>query len=108
MGFTQRVAGFPCFEIVKRQSGRDGMPFDDGVMSRDGLVWGTYLHGVFDQPGFRRAWLNRIRDRKGLAALDVSVSQAVSGRLVETLDRWAEHLEQHIQVSRIFSHFDIH
>ena len=107
MGLTQRLAGSPCFEIVKRQNVRNGEPSEDGVVSSDGLVWGTYLHGVFDQPGFRRTWLNRIRGRKGLLPLDVSVSQAVSDRLVEALDRWAEHLDQHIQVSRIFSHFDM-
>ena len=61
-------------------------------MSSDGLVWGTYIHGVFDQPGFRRVWLNRVRGRKNLPPLDVELSQSVSGRLVEAIDGWADHV----------------
>ncbi len=36
----------------------------DGAIWHDGLVWGTYIHGVFDEPGLRRTWLNRARERK--------------------------------------------
>jgi len=107
MGLTHRSAGSPCFGIVQRRSGRDGESTSDGAVSSDGLVWGTYIHGVFDQPGFRRAWLNRIRQRKRWPGLDVSVSQAVSGRLAVSLDRWAQHMEEHVQVQRIFSHLPI-
>ncbi|MDA0739095.1 MAG: cobyric acid synthase [Nitrospirae bacterium] len=107
MGLTHRLSGAPCFEVIHRQNSRGGEASHDGVVSSDGCIWGTYLHGVFDQPGFRRAWLNRIRRRKGLSGLDVSVSQAVSGRLASALDRWADHMEQHIQVSRIFSHLHL-
>ena len=32
----------------------------DGAASADGRVWGTYLHGLFDEPGFRRAFLASI------------------------------------------------
>ncbi|MCA9465324.1 MAG: cobyric acid synthase, partial [Nitrospira sp.] len=63
-------------------------------------VWGTYLHGVFDQPGFRRRWLNRVRLRKRLPPLAVEVSQMVSSRLEGSLDRWADHLERHLDVNR--------
>ena len=75
----------------------------DGAMSADGLVWGTYIHGVFDQPGFRREWLNRVRVRKNLQALDVETSQAVSNRLVHAIDRWADHVEDHLTMKPIFS-----
>jgi len=32
-------------------------------------VWGTYLHGVFDEDEFRRAFINRLRSKKGLTPL---------------------------------------
>ncbi len=32
----------------------------DGAASSDGRVWGTYLHGVFDLPAFRRGWLDSL------------------------------------------------
>jgi adenosylcobyric acid synthase len=42
----------------------------DGAKSEDGLVWGTYLHGVFDAPSFRRDFLNKLRKRRGWRPLD--------------------------------------
>ena len=32
----------------------------DGARSADGLVEGTYLHGLFANDGYRRAWLERV------------------------------------------------
>ena len=34
----------------------------DGARSQDGLIEGTYLHGLFGNDAYRRAWLSRIRD----------------------------------------------
>jgi adenosylcobyric acid synthase len=36
----------------------------DGCSAMDGRVFGSYLHGLFDLPDFRRAWLASLR-RKG-------------------------------------------
>lgn len=33
-----------------------------------GLIWGTYLHGVFDADGFRRWFIDRLRTRRGWRA----------------------------------------
>ncbi len=38
-----------------------------GIRSPDGLLWGTYLHGIFDADGFRRWFIDRLRTRRGLA-----------------------------------------
>ncbi len=38
-----------------------------GVRSEDGLLWGTYLHGIFDADEFRRWFVDRLRTRRGLA-----------------------------------------
>ncbi|QLA20350.1 cobyric acid synthase [Desulfolutivibrio sulfoxidireducens] len=43
----------------------DGTPV--GYARPDGLVWGGYLHGLFDADAFRRAWLDGLRVKKGLA-----------------------------------------
>lgn len=40
-----------------------------GVSARDGAVWGTYLHGIFDDDAFRRWFIDRLRVRRGLAPL---------------------------------------
>jgi adenosylcobyric acid synthase len=44
---------------ILRLTQRSGQPVDafDGAMDAAGRVWGTYLHGIFDNTDFRRAWL---------------------------------------------------
>ncbi len=105
MGATTRATTVsPCFQIVLDDAQSSSSHYekkDDGAMRADGLVWGTYIHGVFDQPEFRRQWLNRIRVRKNLQPLAMETSQAVSARLRHALDRWADHVEQYCDVKKI-------
>lgn len=56
-------AGAFC-EIVQRGDKPARIP--DGAMSRDKRIWGTYLHGVFDNDTLRQALLNQIRKTKNL------------------------------------------
>ena len=46
---------------------------EDGEMigfgADGGLIWGTYLHGIFDADRFRRWFIDRLRLRRGLAPL---------------------------------------
>ena len=41
-----------------------------GAVNKDGMVFGTYLHGIFDNDHFRNALLNHIRKTKGLKQLE--------------------------------------
>ena len=105
MGLTRRGSASPCFRILRRAA-REGWrneETEDGAFRRDRFVWGTYLHGVFDRPGFRRRWLNRLRRRKGQPPLDNAISEAVTARLRSALDRWADHLEKHLDLAGIFA-----
>ena len=69
MGVTKRGPGCgPAFEVLKRRSEGDWMP-DDGALASGGDIWGTYLHGVFDDDRFRRHFIDSIRSRKGLPPL---------------------------------------
>lgn len=107
MGATRGAKSIPsCFRILTDQAQRSAENQEarvDGAMSLDGRIWGTYIHGIFDQPEFRRQWLNRVRIRKGLAPLKLEISEVVSRRMSKALDRWADHLEAHLDVGLIFS-----
>lgn len=97
MGQTDRGREVPCFRIWSARTGPEaGVASLDGAVSQDGRTWGSYIHGLFDQPGFRRRWLNRIRLRKSLTPLDISVSNQVAAQKCEELDRWADHLHAHL------------
>ncbi|MCD6507149.1 cobyric acid synthase [Candidatus Poribacteria bacterium] len=73
----------------------------DGVISHDGLVLGTYLHGIFENGRFRRRLLNLIRRRKGLLEL---ASQDVNTRLDRQgeYDRLAEVIRENLDVDFIY------
>jgi adenosylcobyric acid synthase len=68
MGQTRADSGIPA--VIARQDGGT-----DGAVSACGNAWGTYLHGVFDAPGFRRAWLNVLRERRGWQPLGTAALQ---------------------------------
>lgn len=62
-------------------------------------VWGTYLHGVFDEDEFRRQFLDALRTRKGLAAL--GAPQTRFG-LEPALERLADALRMHLDMGRVY------
>jgi adenosylcobyric acid synthase len=66
----------------------------DGAQSADGLVAGTYVHGLFAADGFRRAYL------AGLGATSsIAYETAVEG----ALDALADHLDAHVAVDRLLA-----
>jgi adenosylcobyric acid synthase len=102
MGQTAGGKALPSFWILSHPDLPKSEPMADGAISDNGHTWGTYIHGVFDNPAFRRHWLNQIRQRKGLAALPTAVSENVNQRLSSAMDQWADHLERHLNLSAIF------
>jgi adenosylcobyric acid synthase len=64
MGRTETSGGGEMFD-VRPVNGADA--YADGDFK--GLVWGTYLHGIFENDDFRRAFINGLRTRKGLLTL---------------------------------------
>jgi adenosylcobyric acid synthase len=67
----------------------------EGAVSADGLVTGTYVHGLFGDDRQRSAWLAR---------LGAAPSAIAHGALIEaTLDRLAAHLAAHIDLDRLLS-----
>lgn len=98
---------YPSQQVARSKNDCGMMERMEGAMSCDGCIWGTYIHGVFDQPGFRRQWLNRVRDRKGYPPLNREISEAVSRRLSGALDRWTDHLKRHLDSNPIFSALEL-
>lgn len=54
----------PLFAITKR--GADSVDITDGAVSGDGLIWGTYIHGLFHNDGLRQTLLTRLAEARGL------------------------------------------
>ncbi|MDT3428931.1 adenosylcobyric acid synthase [Paenibacillus forsythiae] len=73
---------------------------EDGILSVDGRVWGTYLHGIFENDAFRRKWLNLIRQEKGLAPLQTDIH--FRSRKTAAFDRLADHVRAYLDIDQIY------
>jgi adenosylcobyric acid synthase len=67
----------------------------DGAISADGLVQGSYLHGLFSSDAFRSAFLARL----GISA----TGEPYRGRVESTLDALADHIETHLDVDGLLA-----
>lgn len=104
--FQTHVAGYEI-HMGRTQTGDQTIPFIefdthcDGAISKDGNVFGTYLHGLFDSGSFRKKLLNKIA-KKNHIQLNTNI---------EHLDYWvlkernyeglADHFQQYTQVEQI-------
>lgn len=74
--------------------------FDDrnlGVVDATQSLWGTYLHGLFDNGPWRRAWLNRLRQQRGLGSLPTGIPNYREHREA-MLSRLASNVGQHLNL----------
>jgi adenosylcobyric acid synthase len=69
---------------------------EEGSVSPDGRVMGSYLHGVFAADGFRHAFLERL----GFAPAG---GVAYDALIEETLDALADHLETHLDLDALLA-----
>jgi len=75
--------------------------FDDaslGVVDETESVWGTYLHGLFDNGPWRRSWINRLRQQRGLKSLPTGVANYREQREF-VLDTLADVIEPYLDLS---------
>lgn len=71
----------------------------DGAISPCGRVFGTYLHGIFENDVFRRGVFNHIRREKGLDTLEESIDYS---KLKEReYDRLADMVTEHVDLEKI-------
>jgi adenosylcobyric acid synthase len=93
-----RGEGQPAFEIISRNG--ESLKVADGWVSPGRRVWGTYLHGLFDNDGFRRAFLDELREVRQDGAMscpDMSYQDFQETQL----DRLADLLRHHLDIAQI-------
>ena len=78
----------PAFTITERSGEEVHCP--DGAVSRDGMVMGTYLHGIFDNDVFRRHLLNVLRVKKGLEPVNAQEGLSVLEQRERDYDKLAQ------------------
>lgn len=101
MGRTELGQGVcPAFRITLRSG--EKADFMDGAVSPDGMVFGTYIHGIFDSDSFRRHMINVLRVRKGLAPLDERASLSVKEQRDRDFDKLAAVVRGALDMEKIY------
>lgn len=77
----------PAFRIVRKRG--KVVSNLDGAVDESGLVFGTYLHGIFDKPLLRESLLAYLASRKGIQ---------VNPESVPIEDEWNKNLERIVDV----------
>ncbi|MCB0180712.1 MAG: cobyric acid synthase [Anaerolineae bacterium] len=63
----------------------------DGVVAANGRVWGTYLHGLFDNDALRHAWLRHLGWQGDGSLFDRQ----------QAYNRLADHVREHIDMAAL-------
>ncbi len=69
----------------------------DGAISADGRIFGTYVHGLFDEPSAALAIVNHMRELLSLPPLDPSAIAAAG----DPFDRLAAHFRAHLDIEAL-------
>jgi adenosylcobyric acid synthase len=102
----QEVFGYEIHMGVTSHSGEAAFD-DDGIVAKDGLVIGTYLHGIFENENFRNAFLDYLYSRRNAGqnrkthGSRASVSGTSEGRK-DVYDELACAVESNLDLSRIW------
>jgi adenosylcobyric acid synthase len=97
MGETLYENGVEPFAEILRDGEQEST--SDGAVSSSGRIWGTYIHGLFDDDAFRHRFLDIARGASGLAPARSFV--CVTAERQSRIDRWANHLRRSLDLNLI-------
>ncbi|NLM28877.1 MAG: cobyric acid synthase [Methanomicrobiales archaeon] len=89
------------YEIRSGETERQALPeafAGDGAATPDGLVFGTFMHGIFQNPGAANALLAYLAERRG-----VPFESATDGDAA--YDDLARHFEENVDMDAIMAYF---
>ena len=101
MGETKLLNGTSPFLKIIERSGKD-VNLDDGAISKDGNVIGTYVHGLFDNDEFRLELINKLRRTKGLSPLACNELNNSKKEKEIQYDRLADLVRKHVNMDFIY------
>jgi adenosylcobyric acid synthase len=98
-GRISRKRGIAAFQIQER--GGRVVDEAEGTVSDDGRVLGTSIHGLFDEPGFRRHYLDQIMQRKGLVLSHSAAAESAKTLRLRAYDRFADLIAANLDMSSL-------
>jgi adenosylcobyric acid synthase len=99
MGETELLNGtLPFLKIIERADKE--VCVDDGAISNDKNVIGTYVHGIFDNDEFRLELINCLRRKKDLSPIQPGDLSTVDKE--KQYDKLADLFKKHINMDLIY------
>jgi len=95
LGQTRSQNHQPAFEILETPQGK--VSYFDGAVGDNGLVFGSYLHGLLHNVNFTQTLLNRLRQVRGLL-----VAPAVSLNKDRQYDELASIVRQNLNMREVY------
>jgi adenosylcobyric acid synthase len=97
------VSGYEIHQGRTQPLGSVSALFDDpdlGYVSSNQAIWGSYLHGLFDNGAWRRAWLNQLRQPKNLPPLSTAIADYHQQR-EQLFDQVTDAIAPHLDLKRL-------
>jgi len=91
MGRTEWTGGRPGMHAFEVRV--DGRSAPEGMISEDGLVVGSYMHGLLENAALRTALLRRLAARRGVARPAAGALEGVDAALGRLADSVCRHLD---------------
>jgi len=95
MGQTRSQHHPSAFEILETPQGK--VSYFDGAVGDNGLIFGSYLHGLFHNVNFTQTLLNQLRHLRGLP-----MAPAISLNNDRQYDELAKIVRQNLDMRRIY------
>ncbi len=100
MGMTTRRENSDIFATVTEKLG-EKVSYEVGSVNNQCNVFGTYIHGIFDDIDFTRTILNNIRKMKNLEPIESKVESFDEFKNQE-YDKLADFLREHLDMEKIY------
>ena len=98
------IRGYEIHHGISRGQGDPLVQFSSGesagMVSENGQIWGSYVHGIFDADPFRRWFIDGLRLKQGLTPLE----EVQAGYDLEpAFDRLAEAVREQLDMDQIYT-----
>lgn len=100
MGTTEYGEGCIPYLKINKVLGEDRVSID-GVHNKQGNVYGTYIHGIFDNMEFTTGLINNLRVKKGLNRIVYNESEFNDFKQTQ-YDKLAEMLRINLDMEKIY------
>ena len=100
MGINEKTGPCKALLCLEKRLG-ESISELEGTCDEAGHVFGTYVHGIFDEGPFTRTLLNAIREKKGFSSLESDITSFEAFKQGE-YDKLAKVVRENLDMDQIY------